>query len=113
MGLSSDLIAQMQAEGSEGVDAIHQLAMASADQIAQLNAQNAQTQANYQAAGIAAANQVYGAQLQQAAAAVAVAQQVEKAVEKLNDWGDKLEFVLHGTDLVAVLVKEKKKKGTQ
>jgi hypothetical protein len=113
MGLSDNLIQQMQANGAQGEDAIHALASASADQIAQLNAENMQTQKNLSDAGVAAASKVYDAQISAANQTLALAQGVAAVVDQLKAWGDKVRFELDGDVLVAALVKEKKNKGKQ
>lgn len=75
MGLSKSLIAQLQAQGSAGAEQLHLLAGGSADQIAQFNALNAQTQASLQAAGMTLGNAGRGGSIN---ADIAVAQRQEK-----------------------------------
>lgn len=115
-GVSEDLIRQLQSQGSQGVEALHALAGANADQLKQIVADNAAAQASYVHAGQAAGDKFYGQAIAQLNAQIAIAQGVEKVVQGVADLADrigKVEFILHGSDLVAALVKEKKKKGKQ
>lgn len=112
MGISQDLIDQMQAEGAQGIEAIHVLAGANQAQINQLIASNASSQTSY----AHAAQQLYSGEVAQAAAAKEQAEAIKEQVQAMNKLADKLEhveFVLHGNDLVAILVKDKKNKGTK
>lgn len=109
-GLSKDLIEQLQAQGSSGIEALHTLASATQDQINQLNSDDAQTQANYASAGMAAANKVYAADIAQADASKDVAAALVEVIKGVQDLKN-VEFTIKGSDLVAVIDKDKKDKG--
>jgi hypothetical protein len=110
MNLSKDLVEQLQSEGASGIDAIHTLASASQAQIDELNRANANTQANYAAAGLAAADRVYAADIAQAEASKNIAAALLDVIQGVKDLKN-VEFVIKGNDLVAVIDKDKKDKG--
>jgi len=115
-GVSQDLIQQLQSQGSSGIEALHALAGANADQIKQIVDDNAAAQASYAHAGQVTADKFTAAQIAAVNQQLAIAQGVEKTVKSIADLVDRLdkvEFILHGSDLVASLVKDKKNKGKQ
>ena len=115
-GVSQDLIQQLQSEGGAGIEALHALAGANADQIKQIVDDNAAAQASYAHSGQVTADKFYNQAIAQANAQLAIAQGVEKTVQKIDDLAsriERIEFTIHGSDLVASLVKDKKNKGKQ
>ncbi len=116
MGLSKDMINQLIASGQSGMDQIHLLAGATAEQIAAVNANNAATQAALQAAGLAAADAVMGEQIAQAARDVALADSIRDKLKELMEQQDKntvVQLVLDGKVLHASLLKLKKNKNSK
>ncbi|MFC6341487.1 CRISPR-associated endonuclease Cas2, partial [Nocardioides hankookensis] len=105
LGLSPALIRQMQAEGDvAGIDA---LAAGSKDQIALLNSLNKQTQGNLSAAGMTAANKLYGSEIERRRNNVELGETVAKALEK---YLDRVVFTIDDGALKAKLRKMKKDK---
>jgi len=112
-GLSQDLINQLIASGQSGMDQIHLLAGATAEQIAAVNANNAATQAALQAAGLAAADAVMGEQIAQAERDVALADGIRDKLKELLEHQDKntvVQLIIDGKVLHASLMKLKKSK---
>jgi phage-related protein len=115
-GLSKDLINELIASGQSGMDQIHLLAGATAEQIAAVNANQAATQAALQAAGLAAADAVMGEQVAQAARDVALADSIRDKLKELMDQQDKntiMQLVLDGKVIHASLLKLKKAKNSK
>lgn len=113
-GVSQSMIEELQSQGASGIEALHALAGANADQLQQIIADNAAAQASYAHAGQVSADKYYNAQIAAANQQLAIAQGVEATVKKLDDLVGRLEDVtltVHGTDLQAALVKVKKDKG--
>lgn len=116
MGLSKDMINELIASGQSGMDQIHLLAGATAEQIAAVNANQAATQAALQAAGLAAADAVMGEQVAQAARDVALAAEIRGQLQALMEQQDKntiVQLVLDGKVLHASLLKLKKSKNSK
>jgi TP901 family phage tail tape measure protein len=81
MGLSKDLIKQLQAQGESGAAQLHLLAQGSPDQIRQLNRLNKQTNASLKSAGMRAGNYVRGGSIN---ADIRTAQKQEHILELLE-----------------------------
>lgn len=119
LGLSPDLLQQMQSAGSSGLAEINALASsASKGQIKQLNSLNASTYANDRAAGTAAAGTIYGKQIRTDEHNLTVAQRadiqakaLEKALHGLNVKGGDVYVVLDGKTIKASVAKTDRKQG--
>jgi TP901 family phage tail tape measure protein len=81
MGLSKDLIKQLQSQGTSGAAALHAIATGSQAQIRQLNALNKQTNQSLKSAGMRAGNYVRGGSVN---ADIRVAQKQEHVLELLE-----------------------------
>lgn len=98
-GLSKGLVAQLQAAGSSGAAQLRLLAGASADQIAQFNALNAQTASSNSASGLLAGNYVTGRDVDRDIATAQMRQAVAQAVKE-GLQGLKLETKVRGSDII-------------
>lgn len=110
-GLSKEMINELIASGQSGMDQIHLLAGATAEQIAAINANQAAAQAALTAAGLAAADAVMGEQIAQAQRDVALADGIRDKLKELLDAQDKntvVQLILDGKTLHASLLKLKK-----
>ena len=94
-GLSSDLIKQLAASGETGLSQIHALAGGTSDQVQQLNALNAQTQAALTAAGTLAGNDLYASDIKDAKRAEQLAQAIAKALAAEQKKHPKGEIHIH------------------
>lgn len=111
-GLSEDLINQMQAGGSGGIAALHALAGGSTADIARANANNGAINAAYGAAGMGAANRIYGGQIGTAQAKVAEAERLEAAFTRaLGNAKANVVINLEGKQIVQSVALYEKKKG--
>lgn len=110
LGMSTDLIAQMQAQGESGIEALHVLAGASKEEIAELNANQAATMKAYGEAGMDAASKVYDAQIKAAEADKVLAASLVEAVSAFKNL-ENVKFIVKGDDLVAVIKKRDKDRG--
>jgi hypothetical protein len=115
MGLSKDLLEQLQSSGASGIAQIGALASASAAQIAELNALNAGTMGTLTGAGMTAGNSVYGAQIQTAKDNLAEAKEIKAVLQQIRDdrKGDKGTVTVKGTDIVIALKRLERATGTQ
>lgn len=115
MGLSKDLLEQLQSSGASGMAQIGALASASAAQIAELNALNAGTMNTLTGAGMTAGNELYGAQIQAAKDSLAEAKEIKSVLQQIRDdrKGDKGSVTVKGTDIVIALKRLERATGTK
>ena len=101
-GLSASLINQLSASGESGLAQIHALAVGTPDQVKQLNALNAQTQAALTAAGTLAGNDLYASDIKDAKKAEQLAQAIAKALtaEQRKHPNQPIHIHLEGKEIV-------------
>lgn len=107
LGLSEALIKQMQAEGDEA--GISALAQGSAADIAEINANNKASTADLGAAGMGAANQLYGDEIKDAKRDEQTAKALKDAIAEA--FAKDVVFRLRGEDLVATIRKHDRDNG--
>ena len=112
-GLSASLINQLSASGESGLAQIHALAVGTPDQVKQLNALNAQTQAALTAAGTLAGNDLYASDIKDAKRAEQLAQAIAKALtaEQKKHPKDEIHIHLEGKEIVYSINKHETDKG--
>lgn len=114
MGLSEDLLRQMQSQGESGIESIHVLASASQDQINQLVSDNTEAQKSWAHAGEVTASKIYDGQILVAQANLATSQKLDTAIDELRRYSElisNVQFELHGSTLVGAIAKDQKNKG--
>jgi hypothetical protein len=113
-GLSKDLIAQLQSQGTSGALQLRAIAMGSDGQIGQLNALNAQTSSSLSAAGMLAGNTVRGGSIDaDIKAAERQEKMLDRLVKKLEDLQDGKYLIveIEGEQIVKAIKKRNKRKG--
>lgn len=115
-GLSNDLIEQLKGQGASGMEQIHLLAGATDEQIRQLVADNAATQAALEAAGLKASDALIGEQIAQAERDVKLADLIRDKLAELLDKQDRntvVELRLDGKVIHWSLKKLKRESGEE
>lgn len=112
-GLSKALLTQLQASGEGGMDQIHALASASADQIRLLNSLDAQSTAALQRAGLAVGNALRGGNVDTAIAQAQREVALDRVLEKmLNRLGTaEIHIHLEGDTIVRTLKARRRRTG--